>query len=290
MPAIANFSRLESVAAAGQQLWRVLEDPATPAPGADGLWLRRLPDPAVVRALCASLQARHRDSRGQAGLVAVAAAPERALALWQALAQPNLMLALPASAEGLAALEALSAAGANTLLYLATTPAQRAAARAAHRRGLGRRLEQGLPLHPIASLIAPPLAALDAAIDAELPPSGAALRGQCALACARLAVAELAEDSSFAVFRALGAAPQRLLWEAGAPYRDALILPDTVCALDAAGWAHWPPASASLPPLAAAQATLAQLRRHGIDLDTIGNQLLGPGLRQSELNLRPLLA
>jgi hypothetical protein len=101
-----------------------------------------------------------------------------------------------------------------------------------------------------------PLAAIDRAVDALLPSIALPLQGCAAAAAARIAVAAVQDDQAFAVFAALGAAPLALRWVAPSRAHRAAL---GIAAFDGA---------------VSAQAVLAQLARHGIDLDTIGNDLL----------------
>lgn len=163
---------------------------------------------------------------------------------------------IAATEAGFAAAEAALFAGISVNLTGVCSPRQVSAARAAHRRALARRLEAHLPVQRIACVASMPLAAIDRAADALLPPSATALRGCAAIAAARIAASH--DEQAFAVFAAFGAAPLALRWtDAGPAHRAALA-----------------DAGADAGAATAAQAVLAQLACHGIDLDTIGNDLL----------------
>jgi transaldolase len=179
-------------------------------------------------------------------------------------ARPTTVAAIdiPATEAGFAAAEEALFAGISVNLTFVCSPRQLGAARAAHRRALARRLDAHLTVQRIACVASMPLAAIDRAVDALLPPSASSLRGCAAIAAARVACADTHADQSFAVFAAFGASPIALQWTDASPaQRDAL---DDQTA-------------GSAP---AAHAVLAQLGRHGIDLDTIGNDLLCAGLTQ----------
>ncbi|MDL2355220.1 MAG: hypothetical protein QFF03_08180 [Pseudomonadota bacterium] len=168
-----------------------------------------------------------------------------------------------ATDSGLAAAEQAMFAGLSVNLTLLCSPRQLGAARAAHRRALARRLAAHLPVQAIVCTASMPLGWIDRAVDALLPPSATALRGQAAIAAARIARADSGDDQAFAVFAAFGAAPLQLRWsDASAAHTGALAQPD---AADHATDAH---------------ALLVQLAHHGIDLDTIGNDLLCAALTQ----------
>ena len=169
---------------------------------------------------------------------------------------PDVLIDIPATEAGFAATEDALFAGVNVNLTGVCSPRQVGAARAAHRRALARRIAVQLPVERIACAASMPLAAIDRAVDALLPPIALPLRGCAAAAAARIAIAAVQDDQSFAVFAAFGAAPLALRWVAPSA--------DHITALSIA----------SLDGAVSAQAVLAQLARHGIDLDTIGNDLL----------------
>jgi transaldolase len=176
------------------------------------------------------------------------------------------LIDIAATDAGFAAAEQALFAGINVNLTLVCSPRQVGAARAAHRRALARRLEAHLPVQRIACVASMPLTPIDRAVDTLLPPSASSLRGCAAIAAARIACADAHDDQAFAVFAAFGATPLQLRWtDASAAHRAALDEPD---------------AGAATMNAAHAQAMLAQLGRYGIDLDTIGNDLLRAGLTQ----------
>ena len=136
-----------------------------------------------------------------------------------------------------------------------------------------------------------------------LPACAAHLKGKAAIASARLAYRDAQNDPGFAVFAAFGATPQWLLWASTGTkdpamrdvrYVEELIGPATVNTVpDATLLAFRDHGEARLSlaeDVAEAQAVLAQLGRHGIELDTIGNDLLRKGLTQFEQAHADLLA
>lgn len=272
-----------------------------------------LPDVQRACDLFADLYA---GSDGKAGFVSFEVTPRlahdaagtvtEAKRLWAAIARPNAMIKIPATQAGIAALEEVIFAGINVNVTLIFGPRQLAAVRAAHRRGLARRLEAKLSVQRIASVASVFISRVDAAVDALLPPSAAHLKGKAAIAQARLAWHEMQNDGSFAVFTAFGATPQWLLWASTGTKDPAMRDVTYVEELIGAGTVNTVPdatllafrdhgeARASLGEgIDEARALLAQLGRHGIELDTIGNDLLSKGLTQFEqahANLLALLA
>ena len=226
--------------------------------------------------------------------------------LWAAIGRPNAMITIPASEAGIAALEEVIFAGINVNVTLIFGPRQLRAVRAAHRRGLARRLEAKLSVQRIASVASVLISRVDAAVDALLPPSAAHLKGKAAVSSARLAHRDFVADHGFAVFAAFGATPQWLLWASTATHDPAMRDVTYVEELIGAATVNTVPDATLLafcehgearPSLAEgveqAQAVITQLGRHGIELDTIGNDLLSRGLTQLEqahANLLALLA
>ena len=272
-----------------------------------------LPD---VQRACDLFAPLYATSDGTAGFVSFDVAPRlahdaaataaEAARLWAVIDRPNAMIKIAATEAGIAALEEVIFAGINVNVTLIFGRRQLAAVRAAHRRGLARRLEATLSVQRIASVASVFISRVDAAVDALLPPSAAHLKGRAAIAQARLAYRDFLADSGFAVFTAFGATPQWLLWAStgtgDAAMRDVTYVEELI----GAGTVNTVPdttllafrdhghARAALAEGAdEAQAVLAQLGRHGIDLDTIGNDLLSGGLTQfaqAHANLLALLA
>ncbi|WP_426103986.1 transaldolase [Massilia sp. TSP1-1-2] len=269
-----------------------------------------LPD---VQRACDLFAPLYAESDGKAGFVSFEVAPCLAhdaagtvadsARLWAAIDRPNAMIKIPATEAGIAALEQVIFAGINVNVTLIFGPRQLAAVRAAHRRGLARRLEARLSVQRIASVASVFISRVDAAVDALLPAGAAHLKGRAAIAAARLAYRDFCADSSFAVFAAFGATPQWLLWAStgtkdpamrDVAYVEELIGGATVNTVPDATLAAFRDHGEARLSLAEgeqeAQAVLLQLGRHGIDLDTIGNDLLCKGLTQFEQAHASLLA
>ena len=269
-----------------------------------------LPD---VQRACDLFAPLYADSDGKAGFVSFEVSPrlahdaagtvQEARRLWGAIGRPNAMIKIPATEAGIAALEDVIFAGINVNVTLIFGPRQLAAVRAAHRRGLARRLEAKLSVQRIASVASVFISRVGAAVDALLPPSAAHLKGKAAISAARLAYRDFCADSGFAVFAAFGATPQWLLWAStgtkdpamrDVTYVEELIGANSVNTVPDATLAAFRDHGEARPSLAEghdeAQAVLVQLGRHGIELDTIGNDLLRKGLTQFEQAHASLLA
>jgi len=267
--------------------------------------------PDVQRA-CDLFAPLYRDSLGRAGFVSFEVSPRvahdtgatvvEARRLWALIGRPNAMIKIPATPAGVAALEEVIYAGINVNMTLIFSASQIHAVRAAHRRGLARRLQDKLSVQRIASVASVFISRIDVAVDALLPP-GDPLRGKAALAYARIAYAEWKNDHGFGVFAAFGATPQWLLWASTATknpaerdvrYVEGLIGADTISTVPDAtldAFRDHGVAQAALgDDVGADRAVLAQLAHRGIDLETIGHQLLQAGLLQFEQAFGKLLA
>jgi transketolase/transaldolase len=272
--------------------------------------------PDVQRA-CDLFAPLYRDSDGRAGFVSFEVSPrlshdvsgtiEAAKRLWEVIGRPNAMIKIPATPAGIVALEEVVYAGINTNMTLIFSASQIQAVRAAHRRGLARRLQDKLSVQRIASVASVFISRIDVAVDALLDNSAdataVAVRGQAAMAAARLAYRDWKNDSAFAVFAAFGATPQWLLWASTATktaaerdvrYVEGLIGKDTINTVPDATLAAFRDHGMAEPTLEAdvdaARAVMAQLAHHGIDLETVGQQLLAAGLLQFEQAFGKLLA
>ncbi|MFA9215565.1 MAG: transaldolase [Sphingomonadaceae bacterium] len=273
-----------------------------------------LPD---VRRACDLFAPLYESSDGQAGFVSFEVSPRlahdsgatvaAAQRLWQQIGRPNAMIKIPATPAGIVALEQLTHEGINLNMTLIFSAAQLKEVQAAHRRGLARRLDARWSVQRIASVASVFISRIDSAVDQLLAASSgdgaAALRGRAAIAAARLAYHDWQHDSSFAVFSAFGATRQRLLWASTANkdpqqrdvrYIESLIGAGTINTVPEATLqafrAHGVAQATLEGDLGAEHAVLTQLAHLGIDLETLGAQLLQAGLLQFEQAFDELLA
>ncbi len=222
---------------------------------------------------------------------------------WRRVDRPNLMVKVPATPEGIPAVEELIAAGINinVTLIFALTAYERVIQ--AYIRGLERRLDAGQPVnvHSVASFFVSRVdTAVDPMLDAKLAgdAGNAALRellGKAAIANARLAYATFERSfhgDAFARLRQAGAPVQRPLWASTSAknpayrdvvYAEALIGPDTVDTM--------PPATIEafadhgvvagdtvMDDPAGAGAVVERLRVAGISMDSVTQGLLDAGV------------
>lgn len=170
--------------------------------------------------------------------------------LWELVDRPNLLIKIPATWQGVAAVRQLVLEGINvnvTLLF--GLPRYRAAAEA-YLDGLSERAARGLPLDRVCSVASLFVSPIDLAVDPQLARlaqrgggqsrTAASLRGEIAVACAKAfrgVYREIHSDDRFLALSARGGRPQRLLWAGTGSkgpscqevkYLEALIAPDTV--------------------------------------------------------------
>ena len=135
--------------------------------------------------------------------------------LFAALDRPNVMVKVPATAEGIPAVHRLIGEGINvnvTLLFSLTAYRD---ARQAYIAGLEDLQWSGGDLGRVASVASFFVSRVDTAVDSELEGKDGGLRGQAAVANARLAYRDFKEDfggERFAALSARGARVQRPLW------------------------------------------------------------------------------
>jgi len=170
--------------------------------------------------------------------------------LWKALDRPNVLIKVPATLEGLPAIEQLISEGINVNITLLFGLDRYKAVAEAYIAGLEARVAQGKPLKHIASVASFFLSRIDVLIDPHLEKIIAQnndkvllakkIHGQVAIASAKIAYQiykELFESDRFKQLTNKGAKVQRLLWASTSTknpdyskikYVEALIGPETV--------------------------------------------------------------
>ncbi|MDG9715391.1 transaldolase [Streptomyces sp. DH24] len=182
-----------------------------------------------IRRACDELRPVHRATRGLDGLVSMDLDPrlahdaesavaeaERAL---RAVNRPNVMVKLPAAGEGIAAIRECIGEGIPVHITGVFSVARYRQALDAYLEGLQRALARGRRLSALSSAVSLPVGLLDAEVDARLAelgtPEALTLRGEAAVASARLFYQVYDDWFGGAHWRALAAAgahPQRLVW------------------------------------------------------------------------------
>lgn len=158
-----------------------------------------------------------------------------AMRLWDKVNRPNLMVKVPATPEGIPAIEELTAAGLNINATLMFSLDDYEAVAQAYVRG-AKRASDPTTLASVASFF---VSRVDAATDAQLERNDDSraqeLLGKIAIANAKLAYKryqEIFESDMFAPLEALGTSPQRVLWASTSTknpdYRDVLYVEELV--------------------------------------------------------------
>jgi transaldolase/glucose-6-phosphate isomerase len=288
--------------------------------GLDGKALYERLAIADIRSAADLLEPVYRRTSGRDGYVSLEVSPllardtagtvTEARRLWREVDKPNVMIKVPATPEGIPAIETLIAEGINVNVTLLFSCSAYERVAEAFIRGLERRRRDGGPIENVASVASVFVSRIDSAVDALLDAriatatGGAeherlrALKGKTAIANAKLAYQRYREVFSGARWEALaehGARSQRLLWAStGAKdpafrdvvYVEELIGPDTVNTIPPATFEafrdHGRVRASLEEDVAAAHAVLANLPGAGIDLDAVTGRLLEQGLRLFE--------
>ena len=241
---------------------------------------------------------------------------EEARRLWAALNRPNVLIKVPATADGLPAIQQLISEGISvnvTLLF--GLPRYRQVAEA-YIAGLEARAAQGKPLKHLASVASFFVSRIDALVDPlieELIAQGGKekdlarkARGQVAIASAKMAYQiykEVVGGERFRKLAAQSARVQRLLWASTSAknpdysdvkYIEALIGPDTVDTIPMetldAYRDHGKPKARLEQDVEEARSVLGRLHELGIDIDNVTRQLEDEGVEKFNKPFDKLMA
>jgi transaldolase len=230
----------------------------------------------------------------------------RARELWGRLDRPNVMIKVPATREGLPAIQQLISEGINVNVILLFGLLRYREVVDAYLRGIMARAAQGQSLEKVASVASLFLSRIDVLVDTMLEPLmgiggpkaeiATAIHGQVAIASAKVAYQiwdEIFGGARFGQLAAQGASPQRLLWASTSvknleyndvKYVEALIGPETVNNMPLetlnAYRDHGDPASRLEEDGEAALQVLHHLAELGIDLGRVTRQLEDEGLQK----------
>jgi transaldolase len=226
--------------------------------------------------------------------------------LWRALNRPNVFIKVPATAEGLPAIQQLISEGINiniTLLFGLPRYRQVAAAYVA---GIESRVAKGQSVEHVASVASFFVSRIDSLVDPMLEKLAARnggetdvakkLRGQVAIASATIAYQSyngIFESERFRKLVDHGARVQRLLWASTSTknpeysnlkYVESLIGPDTVNTLTLetleAYRTHGDPKPRLDQDVEQASWVLQRLRKIGINIDQVTQQLEDEGVQK----------
>lgn len=269
----------------------------------------------------------YEDTGHEDGMVSLEVSPDlahdaeatiaEAKALHARVDRPNLMIKVPATLEGLPAIEELIACGINVNATLLFSVERYEEVANAYLSGLEKRVRSGQSIEDIRSVASFFVSRVDAKVDAHLnavldqAASGEdrarieALKGRAAIANAGAAYASfrrMLADARFQSLAAKGAHPQRLLWASTGTkdpaysdilYVSTLVGPNTVNTMPPATYCayrdHGHPALAIDDRVTEAESVLSQLRDLGIDLDAVTDQLEVEGVKSFADSFKSLL-
>lgn len=272
---------------------------------------------ADIQSACDALRHVFEETKGRDGYVSLEVSPylahdtastiAEARRLWAAVARDNVMIKVPATHEGIPAIETLIADGLNINVTLLFSVAMYERVFDAYQRGLEQRVAAGRPVAHVASVASFFVSRIDSVIDQELEAKMKtanasekkeleALMGQAAICNAKVAYESYEARIQKPAWKALaakGAKTQRLLWASTSTknprYRDvlyveALIGADTVNTVPEATYDAFKDHGQAAPTLhgglAEAKATLAALARTGVSLDRVTEHLLVDGVQK----------
>jgi transaldolase len=276
-----------------------------------------------VQMACDILRRAYDRTGGRDGFVSIEVTPSmardsgatvaEARLLWRMVARPNLMVKIPATREGLLAIEETIAAGINVNVTLIFSVRRYREVVASYLRGCERYLTGGQG--KVASVASVFVSRIDTLVDALLLRKGETLPGEAprlrelmgktAVANAKLIYAAFRESFAsprFAHLREVGAAVQRPLWASTSTknpaypellYVDSLVGADTVNTVPPATYEAILARASAEPVIEqgveTAQRHLASLRSVGIDVDAVMDQLEEEGVMAFERSFDGLL-
>ena len=302
---------IEGSALYDDSLRRLLkENPRTPA----GVLFEKV-EVEEIRAATDVFQPVYEQTEGRDGFVSIEVSPflatdtadtvGEARRLWREVDRPNLMVKVPATREGIPAIETLTAEGINVNITLMFSLAHYEAVAGAFIGGL-ERVAEPRQVSSVASFF---VSRVDTEADKALVAVGTsqalALRGKIAVANAKLAYQRFKEVFSSERWRSLarrGARPQRPLWASTGTknpaysdvlYVETLIGPDTVNTMPPQTMDAFRQHGHVRPTLEEgldeAREDIAALPRFGIDLNQITDKLQVDGVAAFAASLDQLL-
>jgi transaldolase/glucose-6-phosphate isomerase len=279
-----------------------------------------------VRSACDELAATYGRTKAGDGYVSLEVSPAlardprntvaAAARYWAAVNRPNLMIKIPATEEGIGAIEEALFQGFNVNVTLIFAVARYHQVMEAYCRGLERRLEAGLPIHEIRSVASFFVSRVDTETDGRLDALAKdaegerreeleAARGKAAIANAAVAYQAFLDVFHGDRFRALadaGAAVQRPLWASTSTknpaYRDVLYCEELIAAETVntmppssieAFLDHGQVAPTLVGHIPAAAGDLLHLRELGVDIDDVTAALEVKGVESFAASMDKLL-
>jgi len=245
------------------------------------------------------------ESKGEDGYVSLEVSPflaldtagttKQALELWKAVGRDNVMIKIPGTQPGLAAIRKTISEGLNINVTLLFGLPRYEAVAEAYISGLEDRVAAGGSVEGISSVASFFLSRIDVLVDPMLDEKGLGdLKGEVAIASAKKAYEiykKIFSSERWKKLAAKGAKPQRLLWASTSSknpafkdtkYVEALIGPDTVDTVPLetieAFRDHGVAANVLENDLEGATEVLEKLKKAGINIDKITQQLEDEGI------------
>ena len=263
---------------------------------------------ADIRAACDLLRPLFDRTTGEDGYVSLEVSPAlahdapgtiaAARRLKSAVQRDNLLIKVPATPAGVAAIETLIGEGCSVNVTLMFSLMHVRDVADAYIRGLDKWIRHGGDARRVKSVSSLFLSRVDTLVDKQLDAIGGealALRGQAGVALAKLAYQEyltIFKGEAFAPLAARGARPQFMLWASTGTknktysdvlYVESLIGPQTVNTLPDATLAafrdHGRAAATLESGIEAARNQFAALARLGINMDGVGEELQVEGVK-----------
>ncbi|MBK8899888.1 MAG: transaldolase [Anaerolineaceae bacterium] len=227
--------------------------------------------------------------------------------LFLALSRPNIMIKVPATPEGIPAIETLIAEGININVTLIFSLSSYEDVMNAYITGLEKRLAAGQPINHVSSVASFFVSRVDSLVDKALEAKGnQQLQGKIAVANAKVAYARFLQVFGDVRWQALagnGGRVQRPLWASTSTknpnypdtlYVDELIGPDTVNTIPPATVNafkdHGTVAQTLTEGVEDAAGQLEALAQAGIDLDAVTDQLQEDGVAAFAKSFESLMA
>lgn len=232
-----------------------------------------------------------------------AATIEEARSLWHAVSRPNVMIKIPATKEGLAAIERSIFDGINVNITLLFGLERYREVAEAYLKGLEKRAQKGSDLRHVRSVASFFLSRIDVMIGEDVP---IAVRGQTAIASAKVAYQmykEMFSTPRFHRLEAVGARKQWLLWastgaknkhDSDVKYVEPLIGPETINTMPVetidAYRDHGNPALRLEQGAEEARELLRKLPAVGVDLNRVTQELEDQGVEKFMKSYAGLIA
>jgi len=223
--------------------------------------------------------------------------------LWQKLNRPNVMIKVPATKNGLGVVEGLISQGINVNVTLIFSAEQYQQVVWAYLKGLSLLAQKGGDIKKVRSVASIFVSRIDTSVDKKLEEKSP-LRGKAAVQNCEIVYHKFQNSFSSNEFKALkqkGANVQRVLWASTGTkdpqysdikYITELIAADTVNTVPdktlEAVLDHGVAKAAMPGSVAGAQQTIEDLRKQGIDIGMVCNQLLEEGLASFEKSFEEL--